>query len=273
MSDLYGLFGEKLSHSLSPQIHSKVFSKLNMKGYYHLFELKSEDLGTAVAGLKVLKARGINVTIPYKIQVMNFLDELSKEAKALGAVNTIKFEKDKTIGYNTDYFGLKMLFEKNEIAVKDKKALILGNGGVAVTVVQFLLDSGISEITIATIDKDLNKDIPQFGYCKMISFDEIPSVKADILVNCTPVGMYPAVNNSPVDKKYICNFSTAVDMIYNPKKTLFLQYAEEAGLKAVNGLYMLVGQGIASQEIWNDIKIPKSVIDEIYEELEKVIGE
>lgn len=273
MSDIYGLFGDKLSHSLSPQIHSRVFNKLNMKGYYHLFELKSEELGTAVAGLKALKAKGVNVTIPYKIQVINYLDDLSKEAKALGAVNTIKFENGKAIGYNTDYFGFKMLLEKNEIGLKGKKALVLGNGGVAVTVVQFLMDSGVSEITIATIDKELNKDVPQFSQCKMIYFDEVPSVKAEVVINCTPVGMYPAVDKSPIDKNDISNFQAAVDMIYNPKKTLFLKYAEEAGLKAVNGLYMLVGQGIASQEIWNDIKIPKSVIDEIYEELEKVIGE
>ena len=89
------------------------------------------------------------------------------------------------------------------------------------------------------------------------------------MVNCTPLGMYPNLNNSPIEKKYIGKFSSAIDMIYNPKKTLFLKYAQESGLKSVNGLYMLVGQAIAAQEIWNDIKIPKSIIDEIYDDLDK----
>ena len=110
MSELYGLLGDKLSHSISPQIHSMLFNKFSMKGYYHLFELKSEDLKAAIEGFKVIKPRGINVTIPYKIKIMEFIDELSKEAKEIGSVNTLKFEEDRTIGYNTDYFGIRDAF-------------------------------------------------------------------------------------------------------------------------------------------------------------------
>ena len=270
MSELYGLIGEKLSHSVSPQIHSMVFNKLNMKGYYHLFEFKSKDLKVAMAGFNVVKPRGINVTIPYKIKVMELLDEVSIEAKAIGAVNTLKFEENKTIGYNTDYFGIGMLFNKYDIEVKNKKATILGNGGVAVTMVQYLLNNGITEITVVTRNISRLKENSKFNGCKLISYNEIQGLKeSDIVVNCTPLGMYPNLDNSPIEKKYIGKFGTAVDMIYNPKKTLFLKNAEEMGLKAVNGLYMLVGQAIAAQEIWNDIKIPKIIIDEIYDELEK----
>lgn len=270
MSELYGLLGEKLSHSVSPQIHSMVFNKLNMKGYYHLFEFKSKDLKVVMEGFKVIKPKGINVTIPYKIKVMEFLDEISTEAKKIGAVNTLKFEENKTIGYNTDYFGIGMLFNKYNIEVKNKKATILGNGGVAVTMAAYLLNSGIAEITVVTRDVSKLKGNSKFDDCKLISYDELQGIKkSDIVVNCTPLGMYPNLESSPIEKKYIGNFGTAVDMIYNPKKTLFLKYAEEKGLKAVNGLYMLVGQAIAAQEIWNDIKIPKIIIDEIYDELEK----
>jgi len=273
MSELYGLLGEKLSYSVSPQIHSMIFNKLNMKGYYHLFEFESEDLKVAMEGFKVIKPRGINVTIPYKIQVMEFVDELSKKAKEIGSVNTLKFEKGKTSGYNTDYFGIGMLFDKYAIEVKNRKAVILGNGGVAVTMVQYLLDSGITEITVATRDISKLKEIGKFDDCKLISYDEIQGIKeSDIVVNCTPIGTYPNFENSPIQKKNIGKFGAAVDMIYNPKKTLFLKYADEAGLKAVNGLYMLVGQATSAQEIWNDIKIPKSIIDEIYEELNKEVG-
>jgi len=270
MSELYGLIGEKLSHSISPQIHSMVFNKLNMKGYYHLFEFKKEDLKAAMEGFKIIKPMGINVTIPYKIQVMQFLDEVSGEAKDIGAVNTLKFEAGKTIGYNTDYFGIGMLFDKNYIEVKNKKATILGNGGVAVTMATYLLNNGIRELTVVTRNVSKLKGNSKFNSCKIISYDEIGSInESDIVVNCTPLGMYPNLNNSPIEKNHISKYASAVDMIYNPKKTLFLKYAEDAGLKAVNGLYMLVGQGIAAQEIWNDIKIPKSIIDEIYDELEK----
>ena len=270
MSELYGLLGEKLSHSVSPQIHLMLFKKLKMKGYYHLFELTSKELKAAMGGFKVIKPRGINVTIPYKIQVMEYVDELSKEAKEIGAVNTLKFEKCKIIGYNTDYFGIGMLFDKHAIEVKNKKAAILGNGGVAITMIQYLIDSGITEITVATRDVAKLKKITKFDDCKLITYDDISGIKeSDIVVNCTPLGMYPNLVNSPIEKKYIGKFGTAVDMIYNPKRTLFLKYAEDAGLKAVNGLYMLVGQGIAAQEIWNDIKIPKNIIDEIHDELEK----
>ena len=268
MSDLYGLLGEKLSHSVSPQIHSKVFNKLGMKGYYHLFEVESKDLKVAIEGFNVIKPMGINVTIPYKIKVMEFLDEVSKEAKAIGAVNTIKFENGKTIGYNTDYFGIGMLFSENAIKVENKKATIFGNGGVAVTMVQYLLNNGISEITIVTRNVLKLKGNISFNSCRLISYDEATKIKeSDIVVNCTPLGMYPNLDNSPIAKKYIGKFSSAVDMIYNPTETLFLKYAKEAGLKAVNGLYMLVGQATCAQEIWNNIKIPKKIIDEIYNEL------
>jgi len=270
MSELYGLIGKRLSHSVSPQIHSMVFNKLNINGYYHLFELKNEDLKAIMLGFKVIKPRGINVTIPYKIQVMEFVDELSKEAKEIGAVNTLKFQMDKTIGYNTDYFGIGILFDKYNIKVENQKATILGNGGVAVTMVRYLLDKGIAKITVVTRDVSKLKVVSKFDDCKLISYDEIQELKeSDIVINCTPLGMYPDLDNCPIEKKYISKFGSAVDMIYNPKKTLFLKYAEESGLKAVNGLYMLIGQGIAAQEIWNDIKISKSIIDEIHDDIEK----
>ncbi len=221
-------------------------------------------------GFKVIKPRGINVTIPYKIKIMEFLDEISIEAKDIGAVNTLKFKDGKIIGYNTDYFGIGMLFDKYDIKVKNKSATIFGNGGVAVTMVQYLLNSGISEITVVTRDVSKLKENSKFNSCKLISYDEIKEIQGHgIVVNCTPLGMYPNLNNSPIEKKLIGRFESAVDMIYNPKRTLFLKYAQEEGLKAVNGLYMLVGQAIAAQEIWNDIKIPKGIIDEIYDELEK----
>ena len=154
--------------------------------------------------------------------------------------------------------------------MENKKATIFGNGGVAVTMVQYLLNNGISEITIVTRNVLKLKTNNSFSSCRVISYDEVTEIiESDIVVNCTPLGMYPNLDNSPIDRKDIGKFTIAVDMIYNPKETLFLKYAKEAGLKSVNGLYMLVGQATSAQEIWNDIKIPREIIDDIYEELGK----
>lgn len=287
MESLYGLFGEKLSHSLSPLIHSIFFNKMNMEAYYHLFELKREDLGDAVKGLKAIGAKGINVTIPYKVDIIKELDEISEEARRLGAVNTICFDNGKTIGYNSDYYGFGKMLQKNDIKIKGKKAVILGSGGSSRTVFQYLVDSGIEEITI--VIRDLNKqrtkeemwkvdwiyklkeetDNEVIKNSNLISYEELNNLtRADILVNTTPSGMYPKlINQSPVDKKVVSKFSSVVDLIFNPRETLLLSYARECNIKSVNGLYMLVAQAMVSQEFWNKLKIEDDVVDQIYEEV------
>lgn len=287
MESLYGLFGEKLSHSLSPLIHSIFFKQMNMEAYYHLFELKRDDLGDAVKGLNAIGAKGINVTIPYKVDIIKYLNDISEEAKRLGAVNTICFQNGKTIGYNSDYYGFGKMLSKNEIEIKDKKAVILGSGGSSRTVFQYLVDKGIKEITIVV--RDLNKqrskeemwkidwiykikdetDNEVIKSSKLISYEELNELdKADILVNTTPSGMYPKlIDQSPVDKSIVSKFSSVVDLIFNPRETILLRYARECNIKQVNGLYMLVAQAMVSQEFWNNIKIEDSMIDKIYEEV------
>lgn len=264
MKGLYGLLGEKLGHSFSPQIHSLIFKELGIEGYYHLFEVNKTELHNAVLGFKALKVKGVNVTIPYKVDVIKYLDELSSEAKSIGAVNTICFEGEKTIGYNTDYYGFGMMLDKFNVQVKGKNAVILGSGGASQAVLQFLLDNGVNEVIFATRNEEECKR--KFDKFKVINYEKIKSLKnADIVINCTPVGMHPNVENSPLSREDVSKFATVVDLIYNPEETLLLKYAREHGIQGVNGLYMLVGQAIKAQELWNSVKINKETVDKIYE--------
>jgi shikimate dehydrogenase len=266
MSNLYGLIGEKLGHSFSPQIHSLILKKLNLLGLYNLFEIKKENLGHALKGLLALEAKGINVTVPYKIDIMKYLDNLSPEAEKIGAVNTILFHNETLSGHNTDYHGFGMSLKKAAVEVKNKSVLILGTGGSSKAVVQYLIDNDIKDVVYASRTPEMtDKDLKKF---KIISYNEVSSLKnRDIIINCTPCGMYPKVEACPVDKKILSNFSTAVDLIYNPEETVFLREASSLGLKTANGLYMLVSQAVAAQEIWQGIRISDELIDEIYEEL------
>lgn len=259
MKEFFGLLGEKLGHSISPEIHNRIFEELNIEGSYNIFQVKSESLEDAVIGLKALGAKGVNVTIPYKVQVMKYLDSISEEALKIGAVNTICFDGLKTIGYNTDYYGFGMLIDKFDIDLIGKKAVVLGTGGASKSVIQYLRDNGIN--AVMSVSRNPNKDEKD-----IISYNELADLENyDLIINCTPSGMFPNIDSSPVDKKVISKFSAAVDLIYNPSQTLFLKYAQECGIKAVNGLYMLVGQATVAEELWHGIKIDKQIIDKIYE--------
>jgi shikimate dehydrogenase len=269
LSTLYGLLGEKLGHSMSPEIHALIFKELHIDAYYHLFEVKREALKDAVFGLKALGARGVNVTIPYKVPVMEYLDSISREAKEIGSVNTILFKDDRTLGYNTDYFGFGRMLHKNDIHIDNKRVVVLGSGGSAKGVLQYLLDNGTKSIIIASRDTAKLKDSDYYKRFDLMSYGELAALKdVDVIINCTPSGMYPKVDACPVDERLLSKFSSAVDLIYNPKETLFLKYAKKADLKAVNGFYMLVAQAVAAEELWNDVKISSEIIDHINESID-----
>jgi len=266
MGNFYGLIGEKLDHSISPQIHKLILEKINSKGLYNIFEIKRENLKAAVDGLKALGAKGINITIPYKIEIMQYLDEISKEAEKIGAINTICFSNGILKGYNTDYHGFGAALNKAKVDVQNKEVVILGSGGAAKAVAQYLIDNEIKDIIyVSRNPENTAENMKDF---KIISYNDINNLMdTDIIINCTPCGMYPKVKTSPVNKNIFSKFSTAVDLIYNPEETLYLREAREAGLKTVNGLYMLVAQAVAAQEIWHDINISEQIVEEIYKEI------
>jgi shikimate dehydrogenase len=273
MSNLYGLIGEKLGHSLSPEIHSLILERINKKGSYSLFEITKENLAPALIRLKALEVKGVNVTIPYKIDILKYLDKTTIEAEKIGAVNTISFNDGILTGYNTDYSGFGASLKKAAIEVKNKRIVVLGTGGVSKAVEQFLINNEAADIIFVSRNSD--KSLNNMNSIKVISYNDLNNLgTSDIIINCTPCGMYPNVEASPVGKAVLSHFSTAIDLIYNPKETLFLREASETGLKTLNGLYMLVAQAIAAQEIWNNVKISNEAVDEIYYKIEsKLYGD
>jgi shikimate dehydrogenase len=261
MKNVYGLIGKSLGHSFSPQIHVEIFKKLGIEGEYKLFELKEEELKSAIIEYKKQGIRGLNVTVPYKINIMAYLDSISVEAKKIGAVNTISFANGVLTGYNTDYTGFGMSLVKNHVEVKNKSVIILGTGGVSKAVKQYLIDNRAKSITFVSRK-------PCDG---AKGYDETASLKGDMIINCTPCGMYPKVDASPVPSDILKGFSTAVDLIYNPEETLFLKQAKENGLKTINGLYMLVSQAVTAQEIWNGIRFTEAQVDGIYQSIKNFL--
>lgn len=270
MSNIYGLIGKKLSHSFSPEIHKLILNKLDIKGTYNLFEIKEENLKAAVHGLNALEVKGVNVTIPYKIDIMQYLDDISEEAAKIGAINTISFKDEILKGYNTDYIGFGASLIHSGIEIKNKTVLILGTGGASKAVVQYLVDNGARDIVYVSRDK--KKAALNTENFRIISYEELENLKfMDLIINCTPCGMYPITDNCPVNEKVIDKFSTAIDLIYNPEKTIFLKLAENKGLKVVNGLYMLVAQAIASQEIWQEAYFDDEFVHDIYNMTKSII--
>lgn len=260
----YGLFGETLAHSISPQIHKKIYEIAGIDAAYKNFELASDELELALTGLKTLTIKGVNVTIPYKQDVIPLLDSLSPLAERLHSVNTIKNDDGVMSGYNTDYHGIGITFSQRNWQVKDKKVVILGSGGASHAAAHYFNDEGASSVTIVSRSPE-----KQAGNWQAINYEELETFDGDILVNCTPVGMYPNVDASPVDKKIIEKFDYVFDMTYNPVETLLLKWAKELGKEYTNGLDMLVGQAIRSVEIWEDKELSDDQLIDILDYFRK----
>lgn len=268
----FGLLGKKLGHSISPKIHKEIFKNLNIDEDYSLIELDENQIENFFKN-EIKNYRGLNVTIPYKIKVMEFMDEISKEARDIGAINTI-FQKDgKLYGYNTDYFGFKRMLEENKIFVSEKNSVVLGAGGGARAVIKYLIDENAKNILIVARNlekakkelEDLVKDRDNINFMDFENFEKREE-EGYLIVNCTPVGMYPNIDDSPISKNVSKKYENSVDLIYNPSETKFLKYAKSSGKKSVNGLYMLVAQAVEAEEIWQERKISNEVIKNIMKE-------
>ncbi len=251
----YGLLGEHLPHSFSPEIH-KAIGEIIGEYKYELFEISPEEVENFLIKRDF---KGINVTIPYKQAVIPYLDYLDEAAKAIGAVNTVVNKNGKLYGYNTDFGGLFALFQKIGVDPNGKKAIILGNGGTSKTAEAVLNAFGAQ--TVLKTDLTATEGV--------ITNEEavLEHSDAEILVNTTPMGMFPNINGMAVDPKDFPNLKGAVDVVYNPLSTDFVQRAQTLDIPSEGGLYMLVMQAVLAAEKFFDTEIPKEKADIIYKKL------
>ena len=265
----FGLLGAKLGHSLSPQIHQEVFRQLGITASYELIEVPGEKLADKVKELRKT-FRGLNVTIPHKVAVMQSLDLIAPEAQAIGAVNTILFKGEQAAGFNTDYFGFARLLEHNHLVPEGKVVCVLGTGGASRAILQCVKDMQAKRITVITRRiENAPEDIRSHYDVK--TYEELRTMGGDLLINCTPVGMYPNIDASPVDASVMEKFAAAVDIIYNPAETLFMKLALQQGKPAANGLYMLVAQAVAADEIWLERKLDSGLIADVTGKIAKLL--
>ena len=265
----FGLLGAKLGHSISPQIHQEVFRQLGIDATYELIEVPGDKLAEKVAELQ-RTYRGLNVTIPHKVAVMDSLHAIAPEAKAIGAVNTILFKAGRAEGFNTDYFGFARLLEHNGLLPEGKEVCVLGTGGASRAILQCVTDMKAKHISvISRAIENAPEDIRARYTVK--TYDDLKSLKGDLLINCTPVGMFPEVDKSPVDGTVMEHFAAAVDIIYNPAETGFMKLARQQGKPAVNGLFMLAAQAVAADEIWLERKLDAGLVADVTEKVRKLL--
>lgn len=243
----YGLIGEKLGHSFSKIIHEQLADYT-----YDLIPLTREELDIF---MQEKQFSALNVTIPYKETVIPYLDEVNEHARKICAVNTIVNRNGKLTGYNTDFYGFRYMLLNNGIEVKNKKALVLGKGGASKAVIAVLEELGASDII--TVYYKENPETITYEDCYANHTD------AEIIVNTTPVGMYPKADDCPIDLSRFPNLSGVADVVYNPLRTQLIVEAEKRNIPAAGGLEMLVAQAKYAVEIFLDTNIDDNRIDEI----------
>ena len=275
---LLGVIGHPIEHSLSPVMHNAALSHLGLDIVYLAFPVKPEDLNVAISGFAAVGLLGFSITIPHKQEILPLLSEVSPVAIAVGAVNTVYRTANGWGGTNTDVQGF--LAPLRSLSLKtgskhdwsQKVAVILGSGGAARAVVAGCAELGCAEIHVVGRSEQKLTDFQQSWVNSPLgvnllthTWEELPMLisKADLLVNATPIGMYPRGDESPIDVSAIERLSEgaiAYDLIYTPNPTLFLKQAQERGAIAIDGLEMLVQQGAAALEIWLQQPIPVDVM-------------
>ncbi|MDW7773057.1 MAG: shikimate dehydrogenase [Desulfobulbaceae bacterium] len=262
---IFGIIGKPVHHSLSPEMHNASFLELGLDCVY--VPLPTSHIAEAVAGLKALGFKGVSVTIPYKQDVIPFVDVLDPVAEKIGAVNTLvireeKNSPEKTVsGYNTDWIGAnRALAEK--IGLKGSRILIMGAGGSARAIGFGLLEAG-AEVMLTNRTEAKGRALAEQLGSSFFRPGEIGRVKADALVNATSVGMVPDTGKSPLPPVLLPNFSVVMDIVYAPLKTRLLMEAETAGCEVVDGLKMLLYQGAAQFKLWTGREAPLAVMRDV----------
>ncbi|MDL1962880.1 MAG: shikimate dehydrogenase [Deltaproteobacteria bacterium] len=255
-TSLFCVLGNPISHSLSPVMHNSAFAHIGYNGVYLAFNVK--DVSSAVSGIRGLGIKGASVTIPHKLTVMEFLDEIDESAVKIGAVNTIVNKQGRLSGYNTDYLGAtNALLEKTSI--KDKKVIMIGAGGAARAIGYGILSEG-GRLTIVNILEDEGERLAGDLGVAYHPLQKYKDYDCQILINATPIGMNPNIDEMPIKKEYLQKDMVVMDVVYNPLKTRLLKEAEDIGCITTGGVSMFVYQGVAQFELWTGKKAPVDVM-------------
>lgn len=260
---LLGVMGDPIAHSKSPQMHGAALQALGITGAYVPLHIASERLGDAISAIRTLGFRGVNVTIPHKVAVMEFLDQLDESAASIGAVNTIVNDGGRLTGYNTDGIGyVRSLKAEAAPELQDTRILVLGAGGAARGIIHSLLKERPAELIVAnrTPDKavQLAEEWSTLGPIRGIGLEEAPSFieGTDLVINTTSIGMHPKVDGTPFSADLLAPGMVVSDLIYNPLETRLLREARERGCTAHGGLGMFVYQGAYALEYWTGRPAP-----------------
>jgi shikimate dehydrogenase len=255
-TSLYCVIGNPIKHSKSPLIHNYIFRKLNIDAVYLAFEIK--DLKAFFTFVRDTNVKGISITIPHKVESIKYIDEVEPIIEKIKAINTVKNKNGKLIGYNTDIVGVIKAFETNGTkSLKGKTSLILGSGGVARAVIWALVEMGTESITIAgrtpeKLEELKNEVIPHFKNIEAISLSKVSEIikNTDVIANCTPIGMIPNTEESPIDTNLINQNHIVFDTVYTPKETKLIKDSKQVGAKTILGIDMFIFQALEQDKIW-----------------------
>jgi shikimate dehydrogenase len=271
MTKVCGLIGDPVAHSVSPAMHNAAFECLKLDYIYLPFRVKNEHLKKAIEGAQSLSIRGLNVTIPHKVDIIPLLNELDPPTERIGAVNTIVNDKGNLKGYNTDASGFMEALLQGGFKPQNKKAVVLGAGGASRAVCFALAESG-AEVIILNRQQEMHWAVGlavsvselcqrQVNALELIEDNLRASLEdAELLVNATSVGMSPDAGQTPVGKKLLKPGMVVFDVVFNPLKTRLLAEAEEAGAKTISGIDMLVWQGALAFKLWTGLKPPVEIM-------------
>ena len=265
-TNIVGLIGHPVEHSFSPPMHNAAFDALNMDYAYVAFDVNPNDLKSAIEGAESLNIKGFNVTIPHKVDVMQYLDELDEVARLIGAVNTIDFKNLK--GYNTDGIGAVKAIEE-VTSIKNKNVVVAGAGGASRAISFYIAKYGAESLTILNRNEakaeSLASDVSDSGLIGEVASDSINAIgnymeSADVLIDTTPLGMHPNINDEPIVKADMMDEDLVVfDAVYNPNETVLIKEAIKANAKPVYGIKMLLYQGAESFKLWTGKEMPIEV--------------
>lgn len=268
-TQMVGLLGHPVQHSQSPAMHNKAFDQMQLNFAYAAFDVSPKLLSEAIAGIKGLALRGVNVTIPHKVAVMPLLDEIDPLAKRIGAVNTVVNENGKLIGYNTDGLGyVRSLVEETGIQLAEQTVTMLGAGGAARAVAFTLAEKQVKEIRIINRSREkalqLAEHLQPLVPTKAIEPQDAMTAIADstLLINTTSIGMFPLVEEMPVPAQWLHERLTVSDLIYNPLETKLLAMSRQLGAKTHSGVGMFINQGALAFELWTGVQAPTELMRE-----------